>query len=182
MERSRRIVLLAHCLLNVNSKVERLARYRGAHPIVQSLAERGLGLLQLPCPELTCAGLKRWPQTVEQYDTPFFRAHCARLAEPVSAQVEEYLRCGYRVGPVIGFEGSPSCGVRYACSGDWGGMQEDEERLLEVRRDRERAERSGVFIEVLRERLEPLGIRFVAVDEREADDGVARVLDLLDET
>jgi len=175
VERSRKIAILAHCLLNASSKVEGLASYRGVHPIVQALGDRGYGIVQLPCPELTSHGMKRWGQTIEQYDTPFFQEHCARLAEDVALQVREYVRCGYQVGPLIGLQGSPSCGITTTSSGDWGGHYPEED-MARIRAARERIDGSGVFVRELVKRLEPLGVVFVGIDEREIDDGVGRIV------
>ena len=36
--RGRRVVLVSHCLLNANSKVEGLAPYMGVHPLIARLA------------------------------------------------------------------------------------------------------------------------------------------------
>lgn len=175
MKRSRRIVLVSHCLLNVNSKVEGLAEYAGVHPMITELSSVGCGIMQLPCPEMTWLGMKRWGQTLEQYDNPFYVGHCERLADEVALQVAEYVRCDYLVGPVVGFEGSPSCGVNQACSGEWGG-EYDDERMTRIRSGCERIDATGVFMRALRERLEPMGIGFDAIDQRESDDGVARLL------
>jgi len=175
VERSRKIALIAHCLLNVNAKVEGLAEYRGVHPVVGALSERDFGIVQLPCPEMTALGMKRWGQTIEQYDTPFYQEHCAQLADEVARQVREYVRCGYQVGPLVGVQGSPSCGVTTTRSGDWGGHY-DEERMAAMRANSERIDGSGVFVRELVKRLEPMGVVFVAVDEREGDGGVGRIL------
>jgi predicted secreted protein len=181
MERSRRIALVAHCVLNANSKVEGLAEHAGVHPIVDRLAREGWGIVQLPCPELGAMGLKRWPQTKEQYDTPFFREHCERLADDAHRQVQEYLRCSYEAPVLIGWEGSPSCGVAETSSGSWGGTFDgataDEAAALPKSR---RIPGSGVFMEVLRQRLEQLGVEFVAVDGLETD-ALDAYLDALDD-
>lgn len=162
MERSRRIVVVAHCLLNVNSRVEGIARYAGVHPIIGELAGRGLGIIQLPCPELSAGGCTRPKATLEEYDTPEYRASCDVLAAKVAEEVVEYLRCGYRVGPVIGTDGSPSCGV------------------IETTMATGREPGSGVFMRALAARLEPVGVEFTAVDGRDPA-SVDRVLELVDE-
>jgi len=82
MKRSKKLVLLAHCILNVNSKVVGLAQYAGAlEDLVCGHIRRGSGLIQLPCPETTFLGLKRWGMTREQYDTPFYRSHCRNILQ-----------------------------------------------------------------------------------------------------
>ncbi|MDA3936305.1 MAG: hypothetical protein PF636_05500 [Actinomycetota bacterium] len=67
------------------------------------------------------------------------------------------------------------CGVSKVCSGDWGGVFDDEARVRILSKC-ERADVPGVFMRCLRDRLEPMGIRFDAVDQRETDDGTSRIL------
>lgn len=59
-KRSRRLVLAAHCLLNQNAISDGTADYPGTHEeVARLLLEEGVGILQLPCPELCCLGLDR---------------------------------------------------------------------------------------------------------------------------
>jgi len=163
MQRSRRIVILAHCLLNANSRVEGIAAWQGTHPIVGRIAERGYGMIQLPCPELPSGGCRRWAATIEQYDTPTYRAQCDELAESLALQVGEYVRCGYTVGPVIGVEGSPSCAVFRTTSGTFGGRPNAEEYAAMLE-SKHRVEGSGVFMRALAAKLQGFGIAFLGLD------------------
>lgn len=167
--RGRRIALVAHCLLNANSTVEGLASYPAIHPIVGEFAIAGVGLIQLPCPELLGCGMRRWGQTVEQLDFPAFQALARRLAGDVAASVAEFVRCGYAIVGVVGIEGSPSCGVSTAASGNWGGEPEPAawaETVSQVGL----APRPGVFLTALHEQLDALSVPFVpAPDARDAD-------------
>lgn len=163
MNRSKKIVVMCHCLLNSNSKIAGLAHYPGALlPVVNKHLTTGAGLLQLPCPEMTYLGLKRWGMTKDQYDTPFFRRHCRNILQPYIDQIAEYLANGYRIEQIIGVDGSPSCGVTRTCAGYCGGMI-DEQNPQTARE----IEGNGVFIEelsaMLRERN--LSIPFAAIDE-----------------
>ena len=111
-KRGRKIVVVAHCILNQNSRVQGIAYYAGMiNEIVDVLRKYEVGVIQMPCPELTYAGLLRPRQTREQYDTPAFRRHCRQIASSVADQVEEYVRNGFKVSAVLGVEGSPTCGV-----------------------------------------------------------------------
>jgi predicted secreted protein len=75
----------------------------------------------MPCPELAFGGTRRFWAVREQYDTPAFRSHCRKLAEPVAEQIRADLRTGARV-VIIGIDGSPSMGVELTASADdWGG-------------------------------------------------------------
>jgi predicted secreted protein len=119
---SPRFAYLAHCLLNANAKVGEGALCAGVFaPLVGRLRARGWTIRQMPCPELAFAGLRRFWAVREQYDTPAYRAHCARLAGAVASQLEEDLRNGGEA-LIIGIDGSPSMGVHLTSSGDtWGG-------------------------------------------------------------
>ena len=87
------MALLANCLLNQNAKVCEGAHYRGVvSPVVEALRTRGYTLLQLPCPELAFAGVRRWWAVYEQTHTPAYRAHCRRLAQAIAPRIEGYLR------------------------------------------------------------------------------------------
>lgn len=111
--RSRRLVLVAHCILNQNAVVAPLARAPGVlEGIVAICAEAGVGILQLPCPELLDRGPTRAQAERHSYDTAAHRAHCRRILAPVRDQVRAYEQAGYRVVGLIGIGHSPSCGVR----------------------------------------------------------------------
>ena len=116
------VCYLAHCLLNANAKVDEGARCAGVSmPVLALLREHGATIRQMPCPELGFGGTHRFWAVREQYDTPAYRAHCRRLAEPVAAQVRADLAAGARV-VIIGIDGSPSMGVELtAADQSWGG-------------------------------------------------------------
>ncbi len=115
--RSRRIVFLSHCLLNQNAKVAGLATHSGVFaPLVPLLVDAGVGIVQLPCPELVYLGPSRpvGTDTVEQYDTPEYRATCLDIARRATADAASYQEAGYEIVCVLGVEGSPSCSVSRA--------------------------------------------------------------------
>ena len=116
------VCYLAHCLLNANAKVDEGARCAGVSmPVLSLLRAHGATIRQMPCPELAFGGTRRFWAVREQYDTPAYRAHCRRLAEPVAAQVRADLASGARV-VIIGIDGSPSMGVELtAADAGWGG-------------------------------------------------------------
>ncbi len=165
MERSKKLILVAHCILNSNSKVTGLSRYPGAlEPLVVDCIRKGLGIVQLPCPELTFLGLKRWGMTREQYDTPMYRKHCRTILEPLVFQIEDYLLNGYSIEEIVGVDGSPSCGVNLTCSGYSGG--ELDEALNQHSNLRE-VPGKGVMMETLTQLLseKEIIIPFSAIDE-----------------
>jgi len=117
-KRSRKIVVVAHCILNQNSRVLGISYYPGMiNEIVDVLRKYEVGVIQMPCPELTYAGLLRGSQTKEQYDAPAFRRHCRQIASGIVDQVQEYSRNGFKVLAILGVDGSPTCGVDETSSG-----------------------------------------------------------------
>lgn len=118
-----RILLVSHCLLNPYSQVKgRRTPKETARLAVSRAVMQGVGLFQLPCPEFTSEGPDRWAKSYQQYDTVYFRRHCAGLVEPVLEQLREYVADGTRVVGVIGVEGSPSCGAYQVGTAEgWGG-------------------------------------------------------------
>jgi predicted secreted protein len=176
--RSRKIAIVCHCLLNANAKVEGLSGYAGIHPLMARLADEGIGVIQMPCAEMTALGMRRWGQTREQYENVAFVEHCEGLALDTLALVEEYQRCGYEIVGLVGIDGSPTCGVNTSATGEWGGEFAPEEWAAVVA-ESGRAKKPGVHIEQLMELLEPLGVRFTAIDEsvegHRVDDVVAQL-------
>jgi predicted secreted protein len=139
------VCYLAHCLLNANAKVDEGARCAGIYsPVLALLRDRGCTIRQMPCPELGFAGTRRFWAVREQYDTPAYRAHCRRLAEPVAAQIRGDLASGARV-LLVGIDGSPSMGVELtAASPEWGGRPDkprDEDYPVSLG--------AGLFVETL---------------------------------
>lgn len=110
--RGGKLVLVAHCVLNQNSRVAGLAERSGVvDEIVEVLMRYDCGVVQMPCPELVYAGLSRQPKTKEQYDDLKFRRFCKKIASELAEQVLEYKRHGVKLEAVVGVDGSPSCGV-----------------------------------------------------------------------
>jgi len=156
MNRSKRMVLLSHCLLNANSKVQGYAIYGDIlTTLLNKLQEKGLGIVQLPCPEQTYLGMARCGKSREEYNTHSYRGHCQDLLISLIDSIKDYKKNGYSIVGLIGIKGSPSCGVNYTYNKGKGGITKGK----------------GVFIEVLQELLEKENIRlpFVEVDEANAD-------------
>ena len=124
-ERSKRVVLIAHCILNQNAKIDRCAHYPGImREVAQVCVDSGVGLLQMPCPELLYLGLDRQvdakvSRTIEFEDTRVAarmaeeggQRLCRELARGLVHQIEEYQKNGFEIVGVVGINGSPTCGV-----------------------------------------------------------------------
>ena len=119
------ILFVSHCILNTAAKVvlynqaeidaEEALRRR----FVGRALELGVQMIQLPCPEFTLYGAQRWGHVSNQFDNPFFSAHCRAILSPYLLQMKEYLAHPERfhVLGVVGVDGSPSCRVDYTSCG-----------------------------------------------------------------
>ena len=174
--RSQKVAFLAHCLLNQNAISDGTAvRPAGFPEMVSYLLEHGVGIVQLPCPELLCLGLDRGdPQGAERpvvvENTRIRRAmaqaeasrRLARLVEDTMAQLLEYRRYGFQVVGILGANRSPCCGVDTT--------SQDDQEVLGM----------GVFLEALSRRLEEVGWQIPMVGFRGTDDAVETVQRLLE--
>ncbi|HEX2980695.1 MAG TPA: hypothetical protein VHO48_10570 [Anaerolineaceae bacterium] len=122
-KRSMVVVPACHCLLNQNAKLEGIAGWPGMiHEIMKLLMDRGVGVLQIPCPEMIYEGIGRFDKSVEQYDCAAFREVCAKISRELFDQVENYIQWGYQVPVIIAIDGSPSCGYNLTQSApEWRG-------------------------------------------------------------
>jgi predicted secreted protein len=110
MQRSKKILLVSHCILNQNTVIPEEARAEGAIlSAVEWAMKQGYGFLQLPCPEFTFLGLNRPSMTYEEYNTPEYRRHCREILKPVLFQAEDYVNNGYELVGQLGIQSSPSC-------------------------------------------------------------------------
>lgn len=157
-----KIIFVSHCILNTAAKVklydmESIAAEEDLRRrFLRKALDSGVQIVQLPCPEFTLYGAKRWGHVSEQFDQPFFREHCRRILEPVILELREYLaqKDGTQVIGIVGINGSPSCGVEYTCHADWGGSFEGRTDTMDVINSCRLGPGSGVFMDVLREMLQ----------------------------
>ncbi len=127
MLRSKKIVLVSHCVINQNSVVMPLGRAKGAFPIVNTLLDQGIGIIQLPCPEFKFIGPSRKPMSKEDYDTFEYRELCKNLFIPVLEDLKKYIDSGYTLTGIIGINHSPTCSI----SGERGIFMEEIFEMLE---------------------------------------------------
>jgi predicted secreted protein len=123
--RRKKIVLVAHCLLNQNSISDGTAdRASQFDEIVEFLMANHIGMIQMPCPEFLCLGLDRGDadgskrplleentRIRELLGEPRHVATLRRKADDLVTQIREYEAYGFQVLGVIGVDRSPSCGV-----------------------------------------------------------------------
>jgi predicted secreted protein len=158
MKRGRKIAVLAHCILNQNAKVEDIALFPAVIPdVLNLLVERGYGIIQMACPETLHLGLGRWECIKDQYETPSFRHLCELIAGEVLDQLEDYERNGYKIGPIIGIDGSPSCGVSKSCRSDENGTNPKWCGSVKSPPSWIITDESGVLFDVIKEEAERRG-------------------------
>ena len=182
MKRGKEIVVVSHCVLNSNAKVEGLSEYSGVlSEVVDIIVQRGAGIIQLPCPEMFIYGIKRWGHVKEQFDTPHFRNQCKELINPIVQQLVNYKNNGYDIIGLIGIDGSPSCGVNKTCSGDWGGEFMENGgmsyKAMEKIQNFKFADGPGVLMEEIKEEFHKNGIDipFMAIDEMDTGRNIAQI-------
>lgn len=137
--RKRKIVFLAHCFLNTNTRFPGGSAFNGATiPLVEAILECGVGIIQMPCPEYLCLGLEKYKYGTL---TPEKMTECFRLkAEEVIKQIKDYLDFGFDILGVIGMNPSPSCGVE---------ITKGKGTMLGIDCDTSEKEGPGLFIEIL---------------------------------
>ena len=98
--------------MNQNAVVHGLERAKGAFPLVEEILKRGIGIIQLPCPEFLYLGSNRPSMNKAEYEkTEGYTEHCRRILESVFWQLEEYQKNGYSYIGVLGIQESPSCSL-----------------------------------------------------------------------
>ncbi|HWQ64987.1 MAG TPA: hypothetical protein VN429_11265 [Methanospirillum sp.] len=173
MNRAKKIILVAHCLLNVNAKVDGLARYQGVHDeIISSLIQKGYGIIQLPCPEMGYYGIRRWGNVFEQMDIPAYRRYCRKILSPIVDQIQDYQKNEYEIAGVIGVDKSPSCGVHKTCCSDrYKGEITCINNLNTITNSLCYRDGQGIFIEEFHSLILETGISipFYAIDEESSE-------------
>lgn len=169
------IAFISHCLLNNLSKVEAFDNKN--KDLIKYLLEQNIELIQMPCPEFTLYGGRRFGQVKEQYDNPFFKKHCSILIEPLIQQIEEYIRNNHKIIGIFAIKGSPSCGYLHTVSGPhWlGEVKENSEELLN---DVKLIKGTGVFMEELFKKL-PKDISIIEVDESDIETTINKCQDII---
>lgn len=141
--RSGKIVVVSHCLLNVHSLEDNLAIYPGLEEeVVELLIKKGVGIYQIPCPEIELSGIFRKALPKEAYEHQKIRDVYRQLAEKMTSTLIWYIKKGYKIVAVLGAEGSPTCGIEYV--GKW---KDNVKGKKEFPRDIEFIPGMGVFIE-----------------------------------
>lgn len=168
MNRSKKIAIISHCIINQNSVVK--GEYKDINiffPFIKKLFEENIGILQLPCPETEYYGLRRWGHVKEQFDNCGYRKYLEKIVNSFVDIIKEYINNGYDIVGIYGIAGSPSCGVNLTCSANWEGeisLYKDKEDIVSrVKMINE----SGIFMEIFKSVLDKnkINIPFYDVDD-----------------
>lgn len=169
------IIVLSHCILNTASKVEQdetelQEEYEAKNLLLKLILEKEIQMIQLPCPEFRMYGSMRWGHVKNQFKHPFFQNECRQMLQPVLMQLEEYYNHSERfhIIGIVSVEGSPSCGYRLTCTGDWKGeIGTDETRIARIQNTLRMEEEPGVFMEILQDELKKhnLSIPILSMNE-----------------
>ncbi len=166
------MLFVSHCLLNANTRfLGGAARPGAVTELVEQCLQRGLGIVQLPCPEQLVWGGVLKPRLLWLLERPpgvrrallplalaYTRLRYRRLARAVAGQAADCTAAGVEVVALVGVDGSPSCGAavtldaRAALLGD---VQLD--RQADLVRRFARSGR-GIFIDELVRALERRGL------------------------
>jgi len=112
MQRSRKIVLVSHPVLNQNSSPQGKGYSPGAiKEVMEILGEAGVGIVQLPCIETEHFGLDRKPKMKEDLDTKPYRAACKKMAQEIIKNIINHKEKKYSVVGILGLEFSPTYAV-----------------------------------------------------------------------
>lgn len=120
MKRNKKVIFVSHCLLNQNVRPLGTEKYPGnIKGLLELLAEAGIGIVQLPCPQLEFngGGLTRRVKNKDVYDTKGYRKYCQKTSHNLLKQIEKYLKEDYNVIGILGVEFSSTCGVHQVENG-----------------------------------------------------------------
>jgi predicted secreted protein len=157
--RSKRIIAVIHCILNQNTRDPGAAISPAvSEKIVNMLLKHHVGIIQLPCPEMVCLGLKRTrPKGFSIRDAlnTYSGVRCCQsLSKTVADQIEEHvLNRDMVLGIVGGDVESPGCAVH---------------RKVNSEKGSELMEKSGVFMRALESELLMRGLQIPFFPVRES--------------
>lgn len=153
-KRSGKIVVVSHCILNVHSLEDNLAIYPGLEEeVVELLVKKGIGIYQIPCPEVELSGIFRKALPKESYEHPKIRRVYHNLSDNITQTLRWFTKKDYKIQAVLGAEGSPTCGIDLV--GRW---KENIKGKKEFPRDIEFVPGMGVFMEEFKASLSEINV------------------------
>lgn len=106
----KKIALLSHCVLNSFCELPQAPdTFRKA--ILDTLIEKQISMVQLPCPELCYQALERVSIEPDAPAAGEYRKYCRELLAPLLHNLEEYRSQDIQLALILGIDTSPSCSV-----------------------------------------------------------------------
>lgn len=106
----KKLVLLSHCVLNSFCELPE-ASDAIRSKLMNQLMDKGISVIQLPCPELCYQALERESILPGDSGADAYRDYCKSLLAPILKNLQEYKKHNIQVAAVIGIDTSPSCSV-----------------------------------------------------------------------
>ncbi len=172
-KRSKKIILVAHCLLNQNSISDNTADFPSQfEEAVTLLMSYQVGIIQLPCPELACLGLDRKDKAGGKREILKENSRIRNLmqkeenitilksmAREQVKQIEDYKKHAFGVVGLIGMNRSPSCGIDTTS------------------KDGKEMKGKGIFMEILENEFKRknIEIKMIGVETSSIEDSLERV-------
>ena len=104
-----KVIFVPQCVLNPSIKGSIQSK-----EIIKLFAESGIGIIQLPCPEIEYNGkLVKGTKQNKNY-----RQFCKKFSLKVMNDVKRYIRADYNVLGIIGVDLSNTCGVHHVQRGN----------------------------------------------------------------
>jgi predicted secreted protein len=119
-KRSRKIVYISRCIMNCNAKFPGCSDVPGVYTeIIHPIAQRGVGIEQMPCLEIMGWGGVNRDKVIHGLDlndreAPWIKDYfelCKKEAVKVVDQMEDYINSGFQILGVIYVDDSPTCGL-----------------------------------------------------------------------
>ena len=115
--RSSRLVAVIECIMNQNARDAGAAVFPAINwPILSLCNEYNVGLLQMPCPEISFLGSERKRQRGQSIrdalDTYEGRNCCRKISIDIVDRIEDYTDQGYQILSILGGNPkSPGCAI-----------------------------------------------------------------------
>jgi predicted secreted protein len=176
--RSRKLIIVSHCLLNQNSISDGTADMASQFAeVVHLFMNNEVGIIQLPCPELLCLGLDRQDKDggkrnlleentrirnlmMQEKKLEILRSKAQELAD----QIGQYRNYDFKILGLIGINRSPSCGIETTSI------------------DEKEQPGKGVFMEIIAKELQSrkLSIKMIGVKTSKKDESLEKIKELLE--
>lgn len=173
--RSKKVVFIAHCLLNQNAISDGTAIYPETFKdVIELFVNEEVGIVQLPCPELSCLGIDRGNENGANEDVVKENTRIRKemqkddkykklqlLVDYVMQQILEYNKYGFKILGIIGANRSPNCGVDTTSDND------------------EEINDKGLFMSELYEKLEKENLSIPMIGLKSTDDYIMKITTLI---